>query len=140
MSRQKLLSPLPRRTLGVLEKLVGGGDGGLDLRTVLGFQQREGVDEHRLVGDQLGGLLQLGQGRTGLDAGLAHGTGLQLASLGQRRQLVVRQNGTPRGIGVRRDAKAQFRRQVGGSCRCGRHSSRVRRVVPIHQRMSVVFQ
>jgi hypothetical protein len=91
--------------LRVLEELVGGGDDVLDLRAVLGFQQREGVDEHRLVGNELGGLLQLGQGGTGLDAGLEHGTAFQLARGGQRGQLVVRQLRAPRGIEIRHDAK-----------------------------------
>jgi hypothetical protein len=60
------------------------------------FQQRDGVDEHRLVGNQLGGLLQLGQGYMGLDAGLDHGTAFQLARRGQRGQLVGRQLRAPR--------------------------------------------
>jgi hypothetical protein len=84
--------------LRVLEELVGGGDDVLDLRAVLGFQQREGVDEHRLVGNELGGLLQLGQGGTGLDAGLEHGPAFQLARRGQRGQLVVGLLRVPRGI------------------------------------------
>ena len=48
-------------TIHVLEQLVGGGDDVLDFRAVFGLQQRNGVDEHCLVGDQLGGLFQLGQ-------------------------------------------------------------------------------
>jgi hypothetical protein len=108
-----MLSPFPCGPSGRVEELVGGGDDVLNLRAVLGFQQREGVNEHRLVGDQLGGLLQLGQGCAGLDAGLEHGTGFQLACRGQRRQLVVRQLRAPRGIEVRHDAETPFRRHIG---------------------------
>jgi hypothetical protein len=59
-------------TIHVLKQLVGGGDDVLDFRAVFGFQQRNSVDEHRLVGDQLGGLFQLGQCNAGRNAGTQH--------------------------------------------------------------------
>jgi hypothetical protein len=83
--------------LRVLEQLVGRGDDVFDFRAVFGFQQRDGVDQHRLVGDELGRLLELGQRGAGLDAGLEHGPGLQLVRRGQRRQLVVGLLGVPGG-------------------------------------------
>ena len=81
--------------LNVLEQLVGGGDDVLDFRAVLGFQQRNGVDQHRLVGDQLGRLLEFSQRSARFDAGLEHGAAFQLMYGGQSRQLVVGLIGAP---------------------------------------------
>jgi hypothetical protein len=103
--------------LRVLEQLVGRGDDVFDFRAVFGFQQRDGVDQHRLVGDELGGLLELGQRGAGLDAGLEHGPALQLVRRGQRRQLVVGLLGMPGKGGVGHDAKSLFWRQMGSLCR-----------------------
>ena len=49
----------------ILEQPVGGGDNVLDFRTGLRFQKWQRIDEHPLVGDQLGSLLEFGQGSTG---------------------------------------------------------------------------
>jgi hypothetical protein len=48
-----------------LGALVDGGDDAVDLRAALSFQQREGVDQHRLAGDMRGSLLRFGQGGAG---------------------------------------------------------------------------
>jgi hypothetical protein len=77
-------------TVRVLAQPVRGGDDVLDLGAVLGLQQRDRVDEHRLIGNQLGGLLQFRQGGAGLDARLQHGTAFEIALRRERSQSVVR--------------------------------------------------
>ena len=74
----------------MLKQLVGGGDDVFDFGTGTRFQQRQGVDEHGLIGDQFGGLLQFRQRGTGFDALLEHGFGVELDGRRQGRQVVVR--------------------------------------------------
>ena len=57
-------------------------------RAVFGFEQRQCVDEHRLVRNQLSSLLEFGQCRPGFDALLEHRFGFQVCRRRQRRQLV----------------------------------------------------
>lgn len=64
--------------LGMLEEQVRGGDDTFNLGAVLGFQQGDGIDQHRLVRDQLGSLFQFGQGCAGLNAAFEYCPGFQL--------------------------------------------------------------
>jgi hypothetical protein len=73
----------------MLKKLVGGGDDVFDFRAVLGFEQRNGVDEHRLVGDQLRGLFELGQCGSRGNAGPQYRLALQFVGGRQGWQVVV---------------------------------------------------
>ena len=75
--------------LYMLKKLVGGGDDVFDFRAVLGFEQRNGVDEHRLVGDQLRGLFELGQCGSRGNAGPQYRLALQFVGGRQGWQVVV---------------------------------------------------
>ena len=68
-----------------------------DFRAVSGFEQRKGVDQHRLVRNQLGCLIELGQRRPGANALIEHGLGLQLHRGRQRRQLIPGPVSTPNG-------------------------------------------
>lgn len=88
---QRFLGGAVRLAIGlcILKQLVGGGDDILDFGAVLGFQQRDGIDQHRLVGDQAGRLFQLCQGGSRRDALLENRTGFQVYPRGQWGKLVV---------------------------------------------------
>lgn len=76
--------------LSVPEQPIGSGHDVLDLGAVFRFQQRDRVDQHGLVGNQLCRLLQLGQRRPRWDAGLEHRLALQVLVWRQRRQPIER--------------------------------------------------
>ncbi len=86
--------------LSVLEQQIGGSDNVFNLGTVLGFQQRDSVDQHRLVGNKFGCLLELGQGSARSDAPLEYGLGLQVDHGGEQRQFIVGAIGSPNGLGT----------------------------------------
>jgi hypothetical protein len=66
----------------VLEQLVGRGDDVLDCGARPGFQDRQSIDQHCRIRDQLGRLFQLGKGRSGNDALLEDGLRFQVHTWG----------------------------------------------------------
>ena len=71
------------------EQRIVGGDDIFDLGAVLGLQQRDRVDQNRLVGDQLAGGVEFRQCRARFHALLEHGLGLDVPGWRKRRQVVV---------------------------------------------------
>jgi hypothetical protein len=67
------------------EHLIRGGHDVLDLAAGLGFEQRDRVDEHPLVRDQLPGRLQLRDGGARRDACLEDGPQLDVDHWRERR-------------------------------------------------------
>ena len=80
---------LPLRTISEPEEAIGGRDDVLDLGAGLGLEQRNRVEQHRLVGDQLARDAQLGQRRVGADASSENLLCLHLSGRRQVRQLVM---------------------------------------------------
>lgn len=113
-------------SVGKLEKFVRAGDDVFDFRAVPGFKQGNGVDEHILIGNQLGCLLEFGQRRTGGNAAFEYGSGFDLLSWGKVWQRVVRAFRVPvwRFHGV----KIVFWRQVRRICRCRRQVNKTCRI------------
>jgi hypothetical protein len=79
----------------VPEELVGGRDDVLDLRTRLRLKQRQRVDENRRIRDQLGSLLELGQGRPRGDALFQDRPRLNVVGRGQQGNRVEWAVGAP---------------------------------------------
>ena len=75
--------------LCVAEERIRGGHDVLDLAAGLRLQQRDGVDQDGLVGDQRADALELGQGRPGFDAGLQQRLGLDVDGRREQGQVVV---------------------------------------------------
>jgi hypothetical protein len=85
----------------MLEELVRRGDDVLNLGAGPRLQQGQGVDQHRLVGNQLGSLLQFSQRRPRRDALLEHRPRFEFRARWQGRQGVVRLVSPPwRGVHV----------------------------------------
>jgi hypothetical protein len=72
----------------VAEEAIGRGDDVLDLGARTGLEKRQRVDEHRLIRDELGGLLQLGQSGTRRDTPFENRLRLEIDSRRERRQVV----------------------------------------------------
>jgi hypothetical protein len=103
--------------LQVLEELVGRGDDVLDFGARPRLQHRQGIDEHRRIGNQPRGLLQLGERRARGHAALQNGLRLELRLGRQLRQLVPRPVGAPPSHVL----KIDFLRHVRRLCRRRRH-------------------
>ena len=80
----------------VLKQLVRGGDDILDLGTRLRFEQRQRVDQHRRVRDQLRGLLEFSQGRSCRNTLFKNGFRLQFCGWRELWKIVVRLIWPPR--------------------------------------------
>ena len=80
----------------VLEQLVRGGDDILDLGTGLRFEQRQRVDQHRRIRNQLRGLFEFSQGRSCRNTLLQNGFRLQLCGWREPWKIVVRLIWPPR--------------------------------------------
>jgi hypothetical protein len=102
-----------------LKEAVGGGDDIFDFGTGARFEERKRVDQHALVGDQFGGLLELGKCGAGEDALFEYGSRFQIGAGRKRGKLVVRNGGTPSfgdrgffGLGRRTGAYVDQIRQI----------------------------
>lgn len=100
-----------------LEQLVGRRDDVLDRRAVLRLEQRDRVDQHRLVRNQLGRPLQLGHSSTRFDARLQDPSGFQVMSRRQPRQFVVGHIRAPSGPSSRHVLETGFLRHNWAICR-----------------------
>lgn len=72
--------------LRVAEQGIAGGDDVLDLTAGLCLKQRNGVDQHRLIGSQVACRLQLRQGYPALNAGLEEALVVKIRGRGQGRK------------------------------------------------------
>jgi hypothetical protein len=103
--------------LRILEQLVGRGDDVFDFRAVFGFQQRDGVDQHRLVGDELGGLLELGQRARASMQALSTARLSSSRAGGSAGRWLWGCSGCQAKAAVGHDAKILFYRHVNSLCR-----------------------
>lgn len=79
------------------KEFVGGRDDVLDLRARARFEDGQGGDQHALVGDQVSGLLQLGEGCSCGDRGPEHVACFDVGARWEAGECVVRQLRTPDG-------------------------------------------
>ena len=91
----------------------------------LGFEQRDRIDEHALVRNQLPGGLQLRDSGACLDTCLENGPRLHLGNRRQRRQIVVGFGGVESHVSIRRPEIDLSRR----TCLSDRHDARTCRLL-----------